>query len=63
MIGRPPLIHTVRKVKHVTTQLSIAYDLSPTAQRLGPTVARAVGMTGATALMFALAWVIVNVLS
>jgi len=57
------LIHTVRKVKHIKTQLTIAYDLSPTAQRLGPTVARAAGMTGATGLMFALAWVIVNVLS
>lgn len=63
MIGRLPLIHTVREVRHLKTQLSIAYDLSPTAQRLGTTVARAAGMTGATALMFALAWVIVNVLS
>ena len=57
------MIHMVRNVKHIKTQLCIAYDLSPAAQRLAPTVARAAGMTGATALMFALAWVIVNVLS
>jgi hypothetical protein len=49
--------------KHFKTQLIIAYDLSPTAQRLCAPVARAAGMTGATALMFALAWVIVNVLA
>jgi hypothetical protein len=50
-------------MKHFKTQLVIAYDLSPTMQRLGAPVARAAGMTGATALMFALAWVIVNVLA
>ena len=53
----------MREVRHIKTQLSIAYDLSPTAQRLGTTVARTAGMTGAAALMLALAWVIVNVLS
>jgi hypothetical protein len=57
------LIHTVREVKRLKTQLIVAYDLSPTAQRLGGTVARAAGLTGATALMFALAWLIVNVLT
>jgi hypothetical protein len=50
-------------VKHLRTQLTIAYDLSPTAQRVGPTIARALGLTGAAGLMFALAWVIVNVLA
>ena len=53
----------MREVKHLKTQLIVAYDLSPAAQRVGTTVARAAGMTAATALMFALAWVIVNILA
>ena len=52
-------------MRHLQRQLILSflsYDMSPTAQRVGAHIARLARVAGATALVFALAWVTVYVL-
>jgi hypothetical protein len=47
-------------MERLKCQVMFSYETSPIVQRFVPPILRTVGRVGALALMFALAWVIVN---